>query len=193
MSNPIGNWFWPFVKSHIARSGRGDFPDPTADNGAAFFRNWRDAFVRHALTEDDANQASSIVCERDLFPATHLQSILDAARDLRRLAETPNADTDVDAARRASWGCRHCKGSGWASYPVHLIYGEPLPPRLANHGNTRASLFCVCPLGRFFRSKDASAAPDKQCKAASLDDFRHLLADAGTAPFEAEEPEEAPF
>lgn len=190
----VENWFWSFIRKHIARSGRGDFPPVTNENGVEFFSNWRSAFIRHGLTEDDANQASSIVCERDLFPGMHLQAILDAARDLRRLAEMPNADRDIDSARKASWGCKHCGGNGWATFPVHLIYGEPLPPRLERHGNSRAALFCVCPLGRFFKSRNDSASPDKQAKAGSLDDFRHLLADAGQAPFEADVIEEdSPF
>lgn len=195
MSNcTVESWFWPFVKRHIARSGRQDFPPPTSENGGEFFRNWRSAFIRHGLTEDDANQASAIVCERDHFVGSHLQALLDAARDIRRLAETPGADKDVDSARKASWNCRHCGGNGWASFPVHLIYGEPLPPRLVKHGNCQASLTCVCPLGRFIHSRNESASADKKVKLGSLDDFRHLLADAGVAPFQAEDGgEDSPF
>jgi len=190
----VENWFWPFVRKHIARSGRPDFPVPTTEAGAEFFRNWRDAFERHAVSEDEAAQASSIVCERDLFVGQHLQSLLDAARDVRRLAETPNADNDPDAAWKASRGCRHCGGTGWASYPVHLIYGEPLPSRLAACPNASASLSCVCPLGRFYRSRNESASPEKRAKFGSLDDFRHLLADAGVAPFQPDAIEEdSPF
>ncbi len=190
MSIGVESWFWTFVRKHIARSGRQDFPPPSTENGAEFFGNWRSAFVRNGLTQDEAEQASQIVCERDRFPGQHLEALLDAARDIRRLVATPNADKDADAAWRASRGCRHCGGCGWASYPVHLIYGEPLPPRLEVPGDTRASLFCVCPLGRFFRSRNESATEDKRAKVGGLDDFRHLLATAGTEPFEAEVTEE---
>lgn len=169
----VEDWFWGWARRHVARSGRGDFPVVASEDGREFWLDYRRAFTRNGVREAEADEASSRVLERDLFPGQHKQALLECVREIRDVeaADQP-VPNQIAAARIAAANCPHCGGNGWATYLGAEIWGEAEGDRRAG---LRFSLWCVCPLGRFMKQANDEADRESKVEVRSLADHRHLM------------------
>lgn len=177
----VSDWFDEWAKTLRARSGRVDWLDPASEQGASFWADFERAFVRHGVTFELADEASSAVCDvPGLYPDNYRPMILEAiSRLIARANEQQFAQAGtVDAARLASKGCTDCDGSGFAPRFVHPeIHGKvrTIGGGIAPVG-AKVVYPCSCPMGKLIAR--GLIQPGMSRPALTVDEYPSLRRDA---------------
>lgn len=152
MSSKVEDWFLDFVQMHMDRCQRGDLPQLATDAGLAYWENWRRSFVRIGVTWDVADESSSIVAAKDLFPNAQLAAVVAEAERIfreRRVEETgTHSPGSKDAAEAATPADCECSRGGIVIRFRHNAVGGGTGTSAAG---AAISCFCVCPMGRWTR------------------------------------------
>jgi hypothetical protein len=160
----VDSWLNAFIVRHVARIPRENWPAVNSD----YWRGFKAAMVRHGVTEAVAEAASLAMMESPPeYLNGHLPAFLAFCRAEwaagRAVLEAP---TDREAAERLSRDCPNCGRNGWAiRESVILKSGRVLLP---------GSLYCICPLGRFFERDHRERAPDVRRRGLDLRDYPEL-------------------
>jgi hypothetical protein len=195
----VDDWFARFVTRHVQRFPRPDWPDEASE----FWISLKRMFVRNAVSEREADAASEALVES---PPAHLDrhapDLIAKVRESWKASRQGADPADPQALKAESRGCEHCGGAGSATVfrptprPSCPRCGGPLPPDhlacpkcepRARRVPRTVAAHCVCPYGRWVRSRLAASDPDVCRRCPDLDDVL-----AGRSLWLAEDPEVGP-
>jgi hypothetical protein len=148
----VREWFDGFATALIERSGRLDLPE----GGSEYWDDFERGLVRIGATREQADEASSIVCDLpNLFPNQYRPMIVEAIRKIQARLQAEShgaAPGSPEEARLASRGCPDCGGSGGAIRYVHADILRKVRTIGGHVAPVGAGVCypCSCPLGRSF-------------------------------------------
>jgi hypothetical protein len=135
----IKDWLEDFlIELWLARIGR-QWPGPDSTEGRMTWSAWLRVLIDLKADRQETELAVSRIAAEITDPEDVLPAIVQEIKILRREPVRGNATADRKSAEAASRDCLHCGGTGWAMVPDRRC-GE-------------AAAHCVCPLGRWMRSK----------------------------------------
>lgn len=142
------DWFWTWIPRLIDRLPRADWPAP----GSEYWDGMLAIFGKHRVTEDTADAATLAMMESPSpFPDQFIAAFLVQVKAARTLASGLDP-TSFEAASVASstlrngLGCEYCDNGG------QLCVYHPLPATRRGRPD-RVAAHCVCPAGRWLRSR----------------------------------------
>lgn len=126
-----------------------DIPMPDSREGKIYYTNIYHAFVKRAVTDSEAREATRRVSANGhTFASQQLAKLLDAVdaiRRDRRVSGDAEALT-IEEAYRLGRLCPDCQGNGFLTALTFDV--------------RRVAIFCACVLGRAIRLRIQNSAPD---------------------------------
>lgn len=161
----IKDWLPGFLNRYRQRWAPTDWPAADSEDHVEFARIWYDAFMKldPKPRESEADTASiRLGPDPPRWRNDHLPRVLAEIRAVRAANAVASPPDTREAAESGSRDCPHCGGCGHMRVYHRLFAGDtggyPQATIEDRHGLTRAiptavMAHCVCPLGRWTRSK----------------------------------------
>jgi hypothetical protein len=136
-----------------------DWPPPDSQAYDVFFEDFRKAFARNGVSEQEAEEARSLLAENPpRFKADYIPKVVGAVKVWRELSPaTDGLDgspmDDRESALAASRACIRCFGEGLA-----IVYASK--PSAERRIAETSAAYCVCPYGQWVERTHREKSPD---------------------------------
>lgn len=175
------DWFAGWLRRHLQRHPRNDWPDPASEGGQLFFGGWRTTLQRHGVREAEADLASELLQAEAVYPERHLERLLELvkgvwAEERKELSPAWSRDPRVSALE-ASRDCPDCYGQGMA-------YRYRRNPPVDELGRLRLSIlcYCRCSYGRWLRDTHRNQCRNEFARIYDLDAYPFLWGEEYSYP-----------